>query len=113
MAQFGYDVGIEDPGDVSERGIVRIVREMHEKIKKIVSDPEVDLAQTLSGHKQIRHTFGEVVLHICHHYLYHYAQIVYLRRAKDRGWTSNLKDWEDVTYLMGSDSQVIQALLKR
>ncbi len=44
---------------------------------------------------------GSVVVHIAQHYLYHLAQIIYLRRAQDRAWSSPMKQWEAATHLIG------------
>lgn len=42
------------------------------------------------------------ILHICQHYLYHFSQMVYLRRVKNRDWESPLHQWEEITYIISS-----------
>ena len=44
---------------------------------------------------------GVAVLHIAQHYLYHLAQIIYLRRAQDRQWASPHEDWDRATHVIG------------
>ncbi|WP_420635085.1 DinB family protein [Candidatus Palauibacter sp.] len=44
---------------------------------------------------------GDTVIHIAQHYLYHLAQITYLRRIRDRAWAAPLDEWEAATYLIG------------
>lgn len=46
------------------------------------------------------HRLGPVVLHMAQHYLYHSAQLVYLRRARDRGWAAPLEEWEKATHVL-------------
>ena len=43
---------------------------------------------------------GPDVLHIAQHYLYHLAQITYLRRIRDREWKAPLDEWERATHLI-------------
>ena len=35
------------------------------------------------------------------HYLYHLAQMTYLRRIRDREWKAPLDEWEEATHLIG------------
>ena len=44
---------------------------------------------------------GDTVIHIAQHYLYHLAQITYLRRLRDRDWKAPLDEWETATHLIG------------
>lgn len=44
---------------------------------------------------------GDTVIHIAQHYLYHLAQITYLRRIRDRDWAAPLDEWEAATHLIG------------
>ena len=44
---------------------------------------------------------GDTVIHIAQHYLYHLAQMTYLRRIRDRDWAAPLDEWETATYLIG------------
>lgn len=51
---------------------------------------------------------GVAVIHMAQHYLYHLAQIIYLRRAQDRNWPSPIKAWEDATHVLGDYLLVIK-----
>ena len=44
---------------------------------------------------------GPDVIHMAQHYLYHLAQITYLRRIRDREWKAPLDDWEEATHVIG------------
>jgi uncharacterized damage-inducible protein DinB len=44
---------------------------------------------------------GVAVIHIAQHYLYHLAQIIYLRRTQDRAWASPQQAWEEATHVIG------------
>ncbi len=55
--------------------------------------------KSLDGKEKER--LGVAVIHLAQHYLYHLAQLIYLRRAQDRNWPSPQKAWEDATYVIG------------
>jgi uncharacterized damage-inducible protein DinB len=64
------------------------------------SDEDLHIERTsLDGKDKER--LGVAVIHIAQHYLYHLAQIIYLRRAQDRNWPSPQKAWEEATYVIG------------
>ena len=44
---------------------------------------------------------GPDVIHMAQHYLYHLAQITYLRRVRDRAWPAPLAEWEHATHVIG------------
>ena len=44
---------------------------------------------------------GVDVIHMAQHYLYHLAQMTYLRRIRDRDWAAPLDEWEAATHLIG------------
>ncbi len=111
MSQFGFELNVEDPGDLSAADISTVLMALNREIDEIISNNTTILVRTPKGHKKIRHSFAEVILHMCHHWLYHYAQVVYLRRAEDRTWSSNLQEWDQLTYSMGMDSAMINILL--
>ncbi|MDE2945031.1 MAG: DinB family protein [Gemmatimonadota bacterium] len=50
------------------------------------------------GERTLR--LGATVLHIAQHYLYHLAQITYLRRIRDREWSAPLDEWETATHII-------------
>ena len=47
-----------------------------------------------------RETINEHVLHSCQHNLYHLSQVIYLRRALDRGWESPIMGWDKATRII-------------
>ena len=53
-------------------------------------------------------TLIEIVIHMSQHYLYHLAQMIYLRRAQDREWQSPMKKWETATHLLAGQLAVVQ-----
>ena len=44
---------------------------------------------------------GADVIHMAQHYLYHLAQITYLRRIRNREWKAPLDAWEHATHVIG------------
>ena len=65
-------------------------------------DDDADLfAERTSLDGDATSRMGDTVIHIAQHYLYHLAQITYLRRIRDRDWTAPLDAWETATYLIG------------
>ena len=44
---------------------------------------------------------GVDVIHMAQHYLYHLAQMTYLRRIRDRDWKAPLDEWEHATHVIG------------
>ena len=113
MGEFGHVVTFSDPGERAADQVLGAFREGNREISAIISSADTALGRKLDGHPKIKHSFAEIVLHICHHYLYHYSQMVYLRRAGDRAWVANLKEWEALTYQMGADATMIKALLNK
>ena len=43
---------------------------------------------------------GATVIHIAQHYLYHLAQITYLRRIRDPEWSAPLDEWETASHII-------------
>ena len=65
-------------------------------------DDDADLfAERTSLDGDATSRMGDTVIHLAQHYLYHLAQITYLRRIRDRDWTAPLDAWETATYLIG------------
>ena len=44
---------------------------------------------------------GVDVIHMAQHYLYHLAQMTYLRRIRDRDWKAPLDEWDRATHVIG------------
>lgn len=78
----------------------KIQAQIKEAVNACASDEELHLERTSLDGKD-KEKLGVAVLHIAQHYLYHLAQLNYLRRAQDRNWPSPNKEWEDATYVIG------------
>ena len=90
------------PGSADE--IAARMRTIQEQIiselKALDKDDDLFAERTsLDGDATSR--MGDTVIHIAQHYLYHLAQITYLRRIRDREWSAPLVEWETATYLIG------------
>ena len=64
-------------------------------------DDEDLMAERTSLNGETGARMGVDVIHIAQHYLYHLAQMTYLRRIRDRGWKAPLQEWEAATYVIG------------
>ena len=62
------------------------------------ADLTADRTSLLDGATGAR--LGPAVLHIAQHYMYHLAQITYLRRIRDPEWKAPLDEWEAATHLI-------------
>ena len=104
LKQLGITPVIDEdaPGPAEE-----IAARMHTIQEQIIAEvnacaSDVDLARertALDGESTSK--MGETVIHIAQHYLYHLAQITYLRRIRDRGWSAPLDEWEAATHIIG------------
>ena len=74
----------------------QIIGELH-----ALDDDDALLAERASLDGDAPARMGDTVIHIAQHYLYHLAQITYLRRLRDRDWKAPLDEWETVTHLIG------------
>ncbi|MDE2879898.1 DinB family protein [Candidatus Palauibacter soopunensis] len=103
LKQLGITPGIHEdaPGPAEE--IAARMRTIQEQIIAEVHACESDadlVAERTSpdGERTLR--LGATVLHIAQHYLYHLAQITYLRRIRDREWSAPLDEWETATHII-------------
>ncbi len=90
------------PGSAGE--IAGRMRKIQEQILAEVTGCESDaelMAQRTSLDGKTGARLGADVIHIAQHYLYHLAQITYLRRIRDRNWAAPLDEWERATHLIG------------
>ncbi len=90
------------PGPADE--IAGRMRTIHEQViaevEACASDAELMAERTsLDGRTGAR--LGPDVIHMAQHYLYHLAQITYLRRIREREWEAPLDEWEEATHLIG------------
>lgn len=102
MDRMGINLTTKDPGKTSPENINAAFLTLNEEIKDILrqcqNDQELFRPSGKSDAKP-HETLAEDIIHMAQHYLYHLAQIVYLRRAQDREWASPLHLWEKATYL--------------
>lgn len=90
------------PGPVDE--VAGRMRTIQKQILAEVEGCESDAAlmaerTSLDGKTGAR--LGVDVVHIAQHYLYHLAQMTYLRRIRDRAWAAPLDAWEHATHVIG------------
>ena len=104
LKRLGLAPVIEEdaPGPADE--IAGRMRQIQQQILDVLNacdaDSDLFIERTSLGGEHTSQ-FGPVVVHIAQHYLYHLAQIIYLRRAQDRAWPSPMKQWEAATHLVG------------
>jgi len=113
LQQFGLDSPGDDPGETSPQAALTEWVARRHALLALFSRPNLEWTRLLPDHKSVRHGFAEVVLHMAHHYLYHYAQMVYLRRMYDRDWSPALHEWEAANYLAGAQTRAIHALMSQ
>ncbi len=91
------------------------MRAVHSQVRGLLeSQDDADLARRYQGPDAKEHdTWSEVVIHMSQHYLYHLAQMIYLRRARDREWTSPMKQWERASYVLSDALAAIRGALGR
>lgn len=103
LKQLGITPVIHEdaPGPAEE--IAARMRTIQDQIIAEVNacESDTDLAAERTspdGERTLR--LGATVLHIAQHYLYHLAQITYLRRIRDREWSAPLDEWEVATHII-------------
>ncbi len=104
LGQLGIKAVITTDGPDAVDVIASRMRTIQEQVigevEKCGSDEDLLVERTsLDGGSTAR--LGPVVIHMAHHYLYHLAQIVYVRRMHDRDWNAPLAEWEEATHLIG------------
>ncbi|WP_419166190.1 DinB family protein [Candidatus Palauibacter sp.] len=103
LKRLGIVPVIEEDGPGSAEEIGARMRRIQEQIiteLNACDDDDLFTERTsLDGDATSR--MGDTVIHIAQHYLYHLAQITYLRRIRDRDWAAPLDEWEAATYLIG------------
>ena len=84
---------------IAERMRVIQLQIIHE-VERCATDADLVIERTslLDGTAGAR--LGPAVLHIAQHYMYHLAQITYLRRIRDPEWKAPLDEWEAATHLI-------------
>ncbi len=97
LQQMGIAPVFSDAESNQLPAIQSAMKSAHQQIRQIVqrlnSDDELlQIRKASEAPKEF--TLDYAVKHIAQHYLYHAAQIIYLRRAQDRKWSAPLKAWE-------------------
>lgn len=78
----------------------KIQTQLKEVVAACVNDEELHLERTSLDGKD-KEKLGVAVIHIAQHYLYHLAQMIYLRRGQDRAWPSPHNEWDAATHVIG------------
>jgi uncharacterized damage-inducible protein DinB len=104
LKRLGITPVVSDAKSGAREEYVEAMQKIQAQIKEVVSscasDEELRVERTSLDGKD-KEKLGVAVIHIAQHYLYHLAQIIYLRRGQDRSWPSPNKEWEDATYVIG------------
>ena len=88
------------PADEIAPRMRRIQEQIIAEVEACGSDGDLFAERTsLDGKTTSR--LGPDVIHMAQHYLYHLAQITYLRRVRDRAWPAPLAEWEHATHVIG------------
>ena len=90
------------PGPVDE--VAGRMRRVQEQIIREVEGCESDadlMAERTSLDGSTGARLGVDAVHIAQHYLYHLAQMTYLRRNRDRAWAAPLDEWDRATHVIG------------
>ena len=89
LKRLGITPVIEEdaPGSADEIAgrMRRIQQQIIENVEGCATDADLFVERTSLDGKTTAQ-LGPDVIHIAQHYLYHLAQIIYLRRAQDRAW---------------------------
>ena len=85
--------------EIAER--MRAIQEQIVAELEACPDDDALMAERTSLDGKAGGRLGPDVVHIAQHYLYHLAQITYLRRIRDREWQAPLDEWEHATHLIG------------
>jgi uncharacterized damage-inducible protein DinB len=104
LKRLGVPPVVGDAKPVTAQEISENMRHIHRQIAEVVSscgrDEDLFLERVSLDGKD-KEKLGATVLHMAQHYLYHLAQIIYLRRAQDRSWQSPHEEWDHATHVIG------------
>jgi len=90
------------PGTADEiAGRMRAIQEQIIAEVEGCADDEDLMAERTSLDGKTGARMGVDVIHMAQHYLYHLAQMTYLRRIRDRDWKAPLDAWEHATHVIG------------
>lgn len=105
LKRLGYEVSIHAPANNSINELNISLRNINSRIIEILDSTKDDsnlLIKSKVPDAKDTENLNQLIPHLAQHYLYHYSQMVYLRRAQDRQWKSPVEEWERVTYLIGN-----------
>lgn len=104
LKRLGITPVVSDAKSGTREEYVENMQKIQQQIKEIVaacaSDEELHVERVSLDGKD-KEKLGVAVIHIAQHYLYHLAQIIYLRRAQDREWPSPHNGWDAATHVIG------------
>lgn len=104
LKRLGITPVVSDAKSGTREEYAENMQKIQQQIKEIVaacaSDEELHIERVSLDGKD-KEKLGVAVIHIAQHYLYHLAQIIYLRRAQDRNWPSPHNDWDAATHVIG------------
>lgn len=105
MKRLGYEITIQAPKNNSIDDLNISFKAINLKIIEILDslqdDSDLRIKSIVPDAKDIEN-LNQLIPHLSQHYLYHYSQMVYLRRAQNRQWISPVEEWERITYLIGN-----------
>jgi uncharacterized damage-inducible protein DinB len=100
LKRLGFESTVADRKDASPAEILELVKAADVRLDEILAqcgdDAELERRVEAADAKAYE-SVGGILLHMGHHYLYHAAQMIYLRRAQDRNWPAPLEAWEAAT----------------
>ncbi len=104
LKRLGVTPVVSDAKSGTREEFVENMQKIQQQIKEVVaacaSDEELHLERTSLDGKD-KEKLGVAAIHIAQHYLYHLAQMIYLRRAQDRNWPSPHNEWDAATHVIG------------
>lgn len=103
---LGLEPASADPGpDADAQTILATHRTLNGQfVAFIESQSDEDLLGTIVQREGHDEPVLMLVHHIAQHYLYHGAQMLYLRRALDRNWTAPTHRWSETVDGISSDA---------
>ena len=103
LNRLGYEPRASDTKKPSVEDLISMLESSHSQIGEILDACKDDkdlLRKSSAPDAREDEDLGGVIRHISQHYLYHLAQMIYLRRAQDRQWESPIKEWEYATHVI-------------
>lgn len=104
LKRLGIAPVVSDAKSGTREEFVENMQKIQQQVKEVVAacanDEELHAERTSLDGKD-KEKLGVAVIHMAQHYLYHLAQIIYLRRAQDRNWPSPHNDWDAATHVIG------------